>query len=138
MSRRGSGIGQLSGVGGQWERGVKKKMRQEEGVVESALVIIPLMALFLVTLEIIIAVNFRNVDLTLTQSDASARAISSILENGDEVREFKAQQSLESMRVLITHRKRTLPRLVPRYLLSGKEGDHSLDVIGMAVIEGSQ
>ena len=117
---------------------VERIMRQEEGVVESTLVIVPLLALFRLTLEIIIAVNFRNVDLTLTQSDASTRAISYVVENGDEVLNFKSRQSLESIRVLITHRERTLPRLVPRFLLPGQEGDHSLEVSGIAVIEGNK
>ncbi|MBC7463859.1 MAG: hypothetical protein H7227_06335 [Actinobacteria bacterium] len=116
----------------------KSKMRGEDGVFESTLVMIPLLALFLLTLEIVIAVNFRNVDLTLTQSDASTRAISSVVTGDDEVLKFKSRQSLESIRVLITHRQRTLPRLVPKFLLPGQEGDHSVDVSGIAVIEENQ
>lgn len=107
-------------------------------MVESTLVIIPLLALFLLTLEIIIAINFRNVDLTLTQSDASTRAISSAVENGDEVLDLKSRLSGASLQVLITHRERTLPRLVPKFWLPGEEGDHSLEVSGMAVIEGTR
>lgn len=116
----------------------KWKLGGEEGVVESTLVIIPLLALFLLTLEIIIAINFRNVDLTLTQSDASTRAISSAVENGDEVLDLKSRLSGASLQVLITHRERTLPRLVPKFWLPGEEGDHSLEVSGMAVIEGTR
>ena len=110
----------------------------EEGVVESTLVVIPLLALFLLTLEIIIAVNFRNIDLTVTQSDASTRAISSTVSSEDEVLDFKSRQSLEEIRVLVTHRKRTLPQLVPKFLLPGAAGDHSLEVTGFAVMEKIQ
>lgn len=112
--------------------------RNEEGVVESTLVMIPLLALFLLTLEIIIAVNFRNVDLTVTQSNASTRAISSKISNEDEVLDFKSRNSLDAIRVLITHRKRTLPQLVPTFLLPGPVGDHSLEVTGFAVMEENQ
>lgn len=122
-------------------RSAGRKIREvdgEDGVVESTLVIIPLLALFLLTLEIIIAINFRNVDLTLTQSDASTRAISAVVESGDEMLDFKSRKSLESIRILITHRKRILLRLVPKFLLPGEEGSHSLEVSGIAVVEGNQ
>jgi len=116
-------------------RFAKGRINGEEGVVESTLVMIPLLALFLLTLEIIIAINFRNVDLTLTQSDASTRAISSVVSSEDEVLDFKSRHSLDSIRVLVTHKKRTLPQLVPRFLLPGEVGDHSLEVTGFAVME---
>jgi len=116
----------------------KRRLRGEDGVVESTLVMIPLLALFLLTLEIIIAVNFRNVDLTLTQSEASTRAISSEITSNDEVLDITSSQSRESIRVIISHRERTLPRLVPHFLLPGEEGDHTLDVSGLAVMEESQ
>jgi hypothetical protein len=119
-------------------RFAKNKFGGEEGVVESTLVMIPLLALFLLTLEIIIAVNFRNVDLSTTQSDASTRAISSVVSASDEVIAFKSRQSLEAIRVLVTHKKRTLPQLVPKILLPGEVGDHSLEVTGFAVMEDSQ
>lgn len=128
-------------VGKHMGRSAGRKIREvdgEDGVVESTLVIIPLLALFLLTLEIIIAINFRNVDLTLTQSDASTRAISAVVESGDEMLDFKSRKSLESIRILITHRKRILLRLVPKFLLPGEEGSHSLEVSGIAVVEGNQ
>lgn len=47
----------------------------EDGNVESALVIIPLMILFLIGAQIIAATNIRNADLAMAQGDAAARAI---------------------------------------------------------------
>jgi hypothetical protein len=119
-------------------RFAKTTIEGEEGIIESTLVMIPLLALFLLTLEIIIAINFRNIDLTVTQSDASTRAISSVVSSDDEVLNFKSGHSSDSLHVLVTHKRRTLPRLVPKFILPGDTGNHSLEVTGFAVMEESR
>ena len=45
---------------------------REDGNVESALVIIPLMILFLIGAQIIAATNMRNADLAMAQGDAAS------------------------------------------------------------------
>ena len=113
----------------------KKIRRDQEGVVESALVVIPLMALFLITAELIVAVNFRNLDLTYAESAASTEAISSVVANSDEVISFSSPNSLDELRLVVTHRARLLPRLIPALpFLSGVETP-STEVTGMAVME---
>ncbi|MEY4422735.1 MAG: hypothetical protein RL581_1273 [Actinomycetota bacterium] len=52
-----------------------KYLHSEDGNVESALVIVPLIALFLATLQLIATVNLRNVEMTSTQNRASSQAI---------------------------------------------------------------
>lgn len=54
---------------------VKKFWRSQEGVVESTLVAIPLMVLFLIAAGLIIAVNYRNLDSAYAQTDATSGAI---------------------------------------------------------------
>ena len=46
------------------------KLRQEHGNVESSLVLIPLIFLFLIAVELIVATNLRNSEFSLAQSDA--------------------------------------------------------------------
>lgn len=113
----------------------KRFWRDQQGTVESTLVIIPLMALFLIAVELIVAVNYRNIDMTFAQSAASTRAITSEVSNTDEIISFSSPQSFDELRLIIAHHQRNLPRLIPNLpFLSGAE-DRSTDVTGVAVME---
>ena len=105
---------------------------KEDGNVESALVLIPMLVLFLIGIQVIVATNIRNADMALVQGDASARAISHNYQSGDEVVEVGGR--IERIKILITHRTRTLPQLVPG-LVDLMGGAPATDVVGIAVIE---
>jgi len=105
---------------------------KEDGNVESALVLIPMLVLFLIGIQVIVATNIRNADMALAQGDASARAISHNYQSGDEVVEVGGR--IEKIKILITHKSRTLPQLVPG-LVDLMGGAPATDVIGIAVIE---
>jgi hypothetical protein len=107
---------------------------REDGNVESALVIIPLLVLFLIGAQIIAATNIRNADLALAQGDAASRAISQEFYPDDEIIEIGGR--VEKIRVLITHRSHTIPQLVPG-LIELMGGAPTSDVVGVAVIEPS-
>jgi hypothetical protein len=107
-------------------------MAKEEGNVESALVLIPMLVLFLIGIQIIVATNIRNADLALAQGDAAARAISHNYQNGDELLEVGGR--IEKINMLVTHRSHTLPQLVPG-LVDLMGGAPATDVVGIAVIE---
>ena len=109
--------------------------RDQSGNVESALVIIPLMALFLITVELIVAVNYRNLDLTLAQSAASVEAISTIVPSSDEVISLSSSHSYEELKLVVSHRTRLLPSLIPIWPFIGRMGAPSTDVSGVAVME---
>lgn len=114
---------------------VKKFWRDQEGVVESALVIIPLMALFLITIELIVVVNYRNLDLTYAQSAAATEAISSVVPGSDEIISFSSPNSFDELRLVVTHRARILPRLLPSLPFLSGVGTPSIEVSGIAVME---
>jgi len=105
---------------------------KEDGNVESALVLIPMLVLFLIGIQVIVATNIRNADMALAQGDASARAISHNYQSGDEVVEVGGR--IEKIKILITHKSRTLPQLVPG-LADLMGGTPATDVVGIAVIE---
>lgn len=105
---------------------------KEEGHVESALVLIPMLVLFLIGIQVIVATNIRNTDIALAQGDASARAISHEYRSGDEI--FEVGGRIEKIRVLVTHRSHTLPQLIPG-LVQLMGGSPATNVIGIAVIE---
>ncbi len=110
------------------------RLRQERGNVESSLVLIPLIFLFLIAVELIVATNLRNSDFSLAQSDASSRAISGVLSSTDQVIDLNSPDSFTHMKLLITHRKRSLPQLVPG-LVALLGGNAVVDVNGAAVME---
>ena len=55
---------------------VSQTFQKEDGNVESALVMIPMLILFLIGVQLLVSINIRNTHMALAQGDASARAIS--------------------------------------------------------------
>ncbi|MBU6379771.1 MAG: hypothetical protein KGQ76_00510 [Acidobacteria bacterium] len=111
---------------------LRKYLRREDGNVESALVIIPLMILFLIGAQIIAATNMRNADLAMAQGDAAARAISQEFHPDDEIVEIGGR--VEKIRLVVTHRAHTVPHLLPG-LIEIMGGAPVTDVVGIAVVE---
>ena len=111
---------------------ILKKLSKEDGNVESALVLIPLLILFLIGVQLIVATNLRNADMAIAQGEAAARAISHQFVAGDQIVELGGR--IEKIRVLITRRSHTLPQLVPG-LAALMGGDPITDVVGIAVLE---
>ena len=107
-------------------------LRKEDGNIESALVLIPMLILFLIGVQLIVATNIRNTEMALAQGDASARAISHEYQLGDEV--FEVGGRIQKIQVLITHRTHILPQIVPG-LVALMEGNPVSNVVGIAVIE---
>jgi len=111
-----------------------KHLQREDGNAESALVLIPMLILFLIGVQLIVATNIRNAEMALAQGEASARAISHQYQSSDEVLEIGGR--IEKIQVLITHRTQTLPQLVPG-LVGLFGGSPVTDVVGIAIIEPS-
>ena len=72
----------------QFSNRLRAHVAREDGNVESALVIIPLLILFLIGAQVIAATNLRNADLAMAQGDAAARAISQEFHPDDEIIEI--------------------------------------------------
>ena len=107
-------------------------LRKDDGNVESTLVLIPMLILFLIGVQLIVATNIRNTEMALAQGDASARAISHQYQLGDEVLEVGGR--IQKIQVLLTHRTHMLPQIVPG-LVALMGGNPVSDVVGIAVIE---
>ena len=116
----------------QFSNRLRAHVAREDGNVESALVIIPLLILFLIGAQVIAATNLRNADLAMAQGDAAARAISQEFHPDDEIIDIGGR--VEKIRVLVTHRSHTVPQLVPG-LIELMGGSPVTDVVGVAVIE---
>lgn len=110
------------------------KLKRDDGNVESAMVLIPLLILFLIGIELIAATNLRNGDAAIAQGEASRRAISGEIFSQDEVIELYSPDKFAHIRVLITHRRTTVPQLIPG-LIALMSGSPSTDVKGAAIME---
>ncbi len=111
---------------------MRAHLEREDGNVESALVLIPLLILFLIGAQLISATNLRNADLAMAQGEAANRAISQQFHADDEVMEIGG--GIEKVRVLITHRSHSVLQLVPG-LIELFGGIPKTNVVGISVIE---
>ena len=113
----------------------KKFWRDQAGVVESSLVMVPLIALFLITVQLVVAVNFRNLDQTYAQSSAASVAISEVIPSSDRVISFSSPHSYDDLRLIVSHRTTLLPRLIASlsFFSSGRQA--STVTTGVAVME---
>ena len=80
-------------------------LQKEDGNVESALVLIPMLILFLIGMQLIVATNIRNTEMALAQGEASARAISHQYQLGDEVLEVGGR--IQKIQVLVASHSHT-------------------------------
>lgn len=108
-------------------------LHSDKGNVESALVIVPLLALFLATLQLIATVNYRNVDMTKTQNKASYQAVWQEVNPGDQEIKLASGSPFEKLRLLVVKAEREVPQIFPG--ISALLGGKKIRTTGTAVIE---
>ena len=108
-------------------------LHSDKGNVESALVIVPLLALFLATLQLIATVNYRNVDMTKTQNKASYQAVWQEINPGDQEIKLASGSPFEKLRLLVVKAEREVPQIFPG--ISALLGGKKIRTTGTAVIE---
>lgn len=113
---------------------LKKIIRDESGSVESALVLIPLLFLFLSSIQIVSAIHIRNANQSDAQSQASSRAISGSYAVEDSILNVPSRNTFEDLQILIVSKQREIPVLIPG-LANWLGRKLQSDVTGVAVIE---
>lgn len=116
---------------------VFRMLRDQRGNVESALVLIPLLLLFLVGMQISLAIHARNVGRIEAQNGASVRAISGDFEEGDSFIHIESSGDSQNLDLLVTRSERKVQDLIPGFL-SGASSHREVGVEGLAVIENSR
>ena len=111
--------------------GFAKSVRNERGSVESALVVIPLMTLFLISFQLVLTISSRNIEASYAQSAATHNSISGHFEQGDVIIDLNSPDAFNKLRAVITTHNRALPNLVPH--LGSQE--HSIKVHGFSILE---
>jgi hypothetical protein len=108
-----------------------KTLRSERGSVESALVVIPLMTLFLISFQLVLSISSRNIEASYAQSAATHNSITGRFEQGDVVIDLNSPDAFNKLRAVVTTRNRALPNLVPH--LGSQE--HAIKVHGFSILE---
>lgn len=109
-----------------------KRIRSEDGSVESALVVIPLMALFLISFQLVLTVTNRNILASYAQSSATHSSITGQFVNGDRVIDLDSPDAFKELKAVVSTRNRQLPNLVP-FL---DQRDRELRINGFSILEG--
>lgn len=116
---------------------VVPRFKEERGNVESALVIVPLILLFLSAMQILVTIQTRNGDQIQIQGEASVRAISGELTNSDEIISISRGGVSPDLLMVTSHMRRSIPTFLPGLdQILGKTLES--EVAGIAVIEESR
>ena len=114
-----------------------KALSSDRGSAESAMVIIPLLLLFLIGIEISLAVHSRNSARISIQDSASKRAISGEFIDSDQFIHIDSSGDGQNLDLLVTHRQESLQNLFPGLLGSITSG-RKIDLQGFAIVENQR
>lgn len=114
----------------------KERLHSESGNIESALVMIPLISLFLIAIQLIATVNLRNVDMTKAQNQARIQATNNESDVNGNMVALKSGDLFSKLRLVIVNIERELPQIFPgvNHLVAGKK----LKTSGVAVYEENE
>jgi len=108
-----------------------KTLRNERGSIESALVAIPLITLFLISFQLVLTISSRNIETSYAQSAAIHNSITGRFEPGDVIIDLNSPDAFNKLRAVVTTRNRALPNLVPH--LGSQE--RAVKVHGFSILE---
>lgn len=116
---------------------IRKLFLSTSGNVESALVLIPLLTLFLIASQITIAIHLRNWEKISAQDSASTQAISGDFSDSNTYLHIDSPDPNQNLDLVVTHKTRFLPLIVPRLpTILGTQSE--VDVSGLAVVENQR
>ena len=113
---------------------LRRFIASERGSAESAMVLIPLLFLFLCGAQLTSTVFIRNFELAKVKSEASTRAISNQLQSSDSIIEVDTPDRFQKLRLLVVKKQRNLPIIVPG-LATFFGGSLKSEVTGISVME---
>jgi hypothetical protein len=116
---------------------LSKFMMDERGSVESSLVLIPLLVLFLLGFQLTTAVHARNSALMSAQADATTRALSGEFEVGDEFIHIDTSGDGQNLDLLVTARRANVADLLLGFL-GGYSSKREINLHGLAIVENGR
>ena len=109
---------------------LKKIIFSEEGNIESSLVLVPLLTVFLVVTQISVAIHARNIAKIHTQDEASKRAISGEFSESDRFISIYSPDQNQNLDLVISHKRSPIPRIL--------DSNRELEAVGIAVVENQR
>jgi len=88
---------------------IKKFADEDDGNVESSMVLIPLLSLFLIAAQLTVTIHGRNMEKISAQDEASVRAISGEFKDSDTYLHIYSPDPNQNLDLVISHRRKTLP-----------------------------
>ncbi|MCX6444936.1 MAG: hypothetical protein NTY85_05340 [Actinobacteria bacterium] len=116
---------------------LRQLVRDESGNSESALVLIPLLSLFLVVSQMTIAIHSRNMTKMNTQDQASSRALSGSFEDGDTFLHIHSPDKHQNLDLVISHSRKSILSIFP-VIQDVIGGSQKIDVTGIALVENQR
>ena len=112
-------------------------LKSDRGNVESAMVLVPLLLLFLAGMQIATAAHLRNSERISAQDEAITRGISGNFESDDEFIHIDSSGDGQNLDLLVIHHSHNLTNLIPDFL-AGVSGSRAIDVYGLAIVENQR
>jgi hypothetical protein len=108
----------------------------ERGNVESAMVLIPLLLIFLIGFQIASTTHLRNISRVIAQDEASQRGISGEFLPSDEFIHIDSSGDGQNLDLVVTQERREVPWFLPGSSLITPPGQ--LEVSGIAMVENQR
>ena len=115
----------------------RRLLRDESGNSESALVLIPLLSLFLIISQMSIAIHARNIAKFSVQDQASSRALSGVFADSDTFLHIYSPDEQQHLDLVISHARKSFVSVFPG-LQDVMGRVTNVDVTGIAVIENQR
>jgi len=109
---------------------LKRFIDCERGNVESALVLVPLLTLFLIATQISVAIHARNTGKISAQDGASKRAISGQFLDSDTFLHIYSPDRHQNLDLIISQKRSLIPHIISE--------PKTVEVTGIAIIENQR
>lgn len=111
--------------------------KSDRGSLESSLVLVPLLTLFLIASQISLAVHGRNMEKIAAQDGASSRAISGQFVDSDTYLHIYSPDSHQNLDLIIAHKRKPLLSLIA-LPFTGSSEKSAIEVSGIAIVENQR
>jgi hypothetical protein len=118
-------------------RVLRKFLRESSGSSESALVLIPLISLFLIISQVTVTIHARNIGKIVAQDAASSRALSGKFLDGDTFLHINSPDHNQNLDLIVSHSRSSVPSIFPG-IQEALGRNPNIDVTGIAVIENQR
>jgi len=116
---------------------MREFFKSDRGSIESSLVLIPLLTVFLISSQLALAIHGRNMEQLQVQNQASAGAISGEFSSTDTYLKIYSPDAEQDLDLVISTRSRGLASLLPGLSeIVGREP--RIEVSGLAIVENQR